>query len=114
MFGRVGTLEGRNMVMFWPGGTDFYQLLNKCLNKLLQDKLITQDTLITVGSSAKYTVKHYLAHKPSLEEPQPKIKTAFDIKQARDLEKAKGRWPYELYPEWKTTFKEWLKTRESS
>lgn len=112
LFGRYGTSGGKEVIMFWPGTNNFTNLLKGCIILLEKDNRITDDAVITVGRSAKYTVKYFKINSSVVGSELEKnnknvfgknishIMTASELKAAREKEKwQKGRWPYELYPE---------------
>jgi hypothetical protein len=61
LFGRVGSVHGYDMLSLWPGTGNFTTLMPKLVDVLAKDGRITQNTLITVGREARYTVSQFLA-----------------------------------------------------
>lgn len=106
IFGRYGIIPGRGSVpateavMLWPGTKNLNQMLPGLLRTLLAERRISPEAVITVGSSAKYRVSYYLQHAGTeVGAEKPGTSGAAELRQRRELEKARGRWPYELYPE---------------
>jgi hypothetical protein len=59
VFGRLGRVEGYNVLALWPGTTGIESLLPALVDTLIATGEINNDTRISVGSTVKYTVAFF-------------------------------------------------------
>lgn len=109
IFGRIGSVSGRDVLWLWPGTEQFGRLLPLLIDKLTETGQVGNDTLINVGTSSYYTVGEFHKRRQEVQAKlqaaseeggkilRPGVPTAAEIRTARrkDIDDAAaGRAPF--------------------